>query len=277
MFSKILGYIFPKRDDQVKTWGYFINGTKVDPVAKSNYDLVVVDSRDGEGNLFTKDQVSKMKSRPSGKDKLIIAYISLGEAEDYRPYWKKEWSKKPPTWLGKENPEWKGNYSIKQWWHSDWIEVTHSILDDVMNAGFDGVYIDKIDVYEDLGGSDILKQRMIKYIIDVSKYCKAKNPKFLIIPQNAEELSEDKGYLEAVDGIGKESVCYSGELGKKQVKNSPDDVKYTMNLLNNFAKANKLVLVVEYVKGAQYDNALKTMGNSNYVCYSTNKELDKLT
>jgi cysteinyl-tRNA synthetase len=278
MFSKILGYIFPKTETQVKTWGYFINGTKVKPVSDSKYDLVVVDSRDGEGKLFTKDQVSQMKKRSFGKDKLIIAYISLGEAEDYRPYWKKEWSNKKnrPTWLGLENPEWKGNYSIKQWWHSEWIQVTHSILDEVMNAGFDGIYIDKIDVYEDLGGSDKLKQRMIDYIINVSKYCKDKNPKFLIIPQNAEELSENKDYLDAVDGIGKESVCYSGELGEKQVKNSPQDIKYTINLLNNFARANKLVLVVEYVSGEQYKNALKIMNDNNFVCLSAEKELDKL-
>ena len=276
MFKRILGYLFPKTKIKVESWGYFINGTTVEPVADSEYDLVVVDSRDGDGNLFSTEQVSKMKTRPSGKEKLIVAYISLGEAEDYRPYWKKEWNRNKPSWLGKENPEWKGNYSIKQWWHSDWINITHSIVDDVINAGFDGVYIDKIDVYSDLGGTITLRDRMIKYIVDLSKYIKEKKPDFLIIAQNAEELGENEAYLAAVDGIGKESVCYSGELGSKQNKNHPEDINNTIEALNRFTSADKLVLVVEYVKGAQYNSALKTLDGNDFVCCSAKKELDKL-
>ncbi|TAN37800.1 MAG: hypothetical protein EPN23_04615 [Verrucomicrobia bacterium] len=43
------------------------------------------------------------------------AYLSIGEAGDYRGYWEKEWSAQPPTWLGAENPDWKGNFKVRYW------------------------------------------------------------------------------------------------------------------------------------------------------------------
>jgi len=30
--------------------------------------------------------------------------MSIGEAEDYRYYWKEEWRTNPPMWVGEEHP-----------------------------------------------------------------------------------------------------------------------------------------------------------------------------
>ena len=57
-----------------------------------------------------------------GGKRIVISYLSIGEAEDYRGYWKKEWSKKWPKWIVKENPDWKGNYIVK-YWNSEWKNV----------------------------------------------------------------------------------------------------------------------------------------------------------
>src|SRR5690606_6912430 len=63
-------------------------------IAASPFDLVVIDSeqfpQDKEVPL-TKEEVERMKTKPDGSKRLVIAYFSVGEAEDYRWYWKPEW------------------------------------------------------------------------------------------------------------------------------------------------------------------------------------------
>lgn len=256
----------------IKSWGYYINGPKPEFIKKSEYDLIVTDSDDHNGNAFTRDVVEDMKMSPSGKKKILISYISLGEAENYRSYWQKSWNKTRPVWLGKENPDWPGNFSVKQWWNPIWWKVTKEILDKVMSAGFDGVYIDKIDVYNDLGGSEELQKKMVDYIIKVSKYVKEKNPDFMVIAQNAEELAEYPEYLIAVDGIGRENVIYDNDGVKNSVSEYNDAVQY----LDMFVTSKKLVLVVEYVKAAKKTYTLNKLAGKSYVCYFGPLSLDKL-
>ncbi len=77
--------------------------------------------------------------------------MSIGEAEDYRYYWQTSWSTTKPAWLDAENPEWKGNYKVK-YWYSDWQKLIYgndsSYTKKILNAGFDGVYLDIIDAFE---------------------------------------------------------------------------------------------------------------------------------
>ncbi|MBD3286479.1 hypothetical protein GF359_07950, partial [candidate division WOR-3 bacterium] len=50
------------------------------------------------------------------------------------------------------NPDWKGNYLVRYWeeeWKAIIFGTDSSYLDAVINQGFDGVYLDKIDSYED--------------------------------------------------------------------------------------------------------------------------------
>lgn len=76
--------------------------------------------------------------------------MSIGEAEDYRWYWQKQWNSKPPAFLCSENPEWKGNYKVK-YWYPDWQTIIcgeDSYLSKIIQADFDGVYLDIIDAFE---------------------------------------------------------------------------------------------------------------------------------
>jgi cysteinyl-tRNA synthetase len=43
---------------------------------------------------------------------IALAYMSIGEAEEYRFYWQPEWAYAPPAWLGPENPDWQGRCEI---------------------------------------------------------------------------------------------------------------------------------------------------------------------
>ena len=56
-----------------------------------------------------------MQRKPDGGARIVLAYLSIGEAEDYRSYWQRDWSVSPPAWLGAENPDWPGNYAVNYW------------------------------------------------------------------------------------------------------------------------------------------------------------------
>ena len=81
----------------------------------------------------------------------MISYMSIGESEDYRYYWQANWSTNKPEWLDAENPDWPGNFKVK-YWNPEWQSIIYgndgSYLKKILDAGFDGVYLDIIDAFE---------------------------------------------------------------------------------------------------------------------------------
>ena len=131
-----------------KSWAYQLRGIDPDAIARSPYDVVVVDFADRE-QPFTTAEVERMRSRPDGSRRIVLAYLSIGEAERYRAYWQADWHAKPPAWLGPENPEWKGNFPVRFWdpaWQNIILGNTDAYLDRIMAAGFDGTYLDRAKV-----------------------------------------------------------------------------------------------------------------------------------
>ncbi len=119
-------------------------------VQNTNYDLVLIDPYYEDETLRPED-ISALKTKAGGGRRLVIAYMSIGEAEDYRPYWQEEWKDNPPSWLGRENPNWEGNY-IVHYWDRDWQNIifgsNNSSLGTILSQGFDGVYLDIIDAFD---------------------------------------------------------------------------------------------------------------------------------
>ncbi len=115
-------------------------------VGKTDYDLIIVDAFDNDGEPLTKEMVAQLKQKQSGAKRLVIAYMSIGEAEDYRYYFPQD--DEESAWLDEENPEWEGNYRVK-YWEKDWQNIIYgssdSYLDQIIDQGFDGVYLDTID------------------------------------------------------------------------------------------------------------------------------------
>jgi cysteinyl-tRNA synthetase len=92
-----------------------------------------------------------LKVKANGGSRLVISYMSIGEAEDYRYYWQEDWYSDPPAWLDEENEEWEGNYKVK-YWEQEWQEIifgnSDSYLDRIVSAGFNGVYLDIIEAFQ---------------------------------------------------------------------------------------------------------------------------------
>jgi len=116
----------------------------------SNYDLLIIDYSYNAQPLSAED-VASLKTKKNGAARLVIAYLSVGEAEDYRSYWQKTWANQPPDWLTELNPDWQGNYKVK-YWSKEWQNILYgsssSYLDVILAAGFDGIFMDVIDAYD---------------------------------------------------------------------------------------------------------------------------------
>jgi cysteinyl-tRNA synthetase len=69
-----------------KSWGYQLQNVDPDIIAKSPYDMIVVDySRDGTNELaLSAAEVDKLKIKPDGSRRIVLSYLSIGEAETYR-------------------------------------------------------------------------------------------------------------------------------------------------------------------------------------------------
>lgn len=143
---------------QVENFLYLINpsnfNTKsefINAVNSTNYDLLIMDLFFSDGTAFTQNEINQLKSKANGGKRLVISYMSIGEAENYRYYWQNNWNNNPPEWLDAENPNWAGNYKVK-YWNAEWQSIIfgneNSYLKKIIDANFDGVYLDIIDAFE---------------------------------------------------------------------------------------------------------------------------------
>jgi len=142
---------------QAQNFLYLINGenyaTKQDfinAVATTNYDVVIMDLFHND-DAYTLPEIEQLGTKLNGGSRLVVCYMSIGEAEDYRYYWQSGWSVGNPEWLESENPDWAGNYKVR-YWYSEWQDIIfgndESYLKLIIDAGFDGVYLDIVDAFE---------------------------------------------------------------------------------------------------------------------------------
>src|SRR5690349_2496887 len=129
------------------------------------------------------NDVQRMRRKPDGGKRVVLSYMSIGEAEDYRYYWDPTWKARAPAWLEKENPDWPGNYKVRYWspeWRALIFGSPGAYLDKIIAAGFDGVYLDIIDVFEYYETSrPTAVADMIGFVVALSDYAKSKKPGFL--------------------------------------------------------------------------------------------------
>ena len=57
-------------------------------LAANTADMLVIDHAKSSGKVpLTREDVARLKVRPDGTKRLVIAYMSIGEAEEFRFYW----------------------------------------------------------------------------------------------------------------------------------------------------------------------------------------------
>ena len=144
--SDVKNFLYLINPENYLTKSDFINA-----VTATNYDLLIMDLFFHDETEFTATEITQLKSKANGGKRLVISYMSIGEAENYRYYWQTSWNSNRPSWMDEENPDWAGNYKVK-YWNQEWQEIIYgnndSYLKKILNAHFDGVYLDIIDAFE---------------------------------------------------------------------------------------------------------------------------------
>lgn len=275
----------PPLAERVRSFGYQLQGTDPAELARSPFDLLVIDpTRDGsEETRLGAAQVKQIREGKPGR--VLLAYLSLGEAETYRPYWQQGWAPgKPgaPAWLGPENPRWKGNYKVR-YWDPSWRQLLwgrpEAPLDRLITAGFDGVFLDVIDAFEFWGpdGESGLERAsaardMVELVAALAAYARAKRPGFLVMPQNGEALLAERDYRDTIDGIAVEDLFYDDERPVK-----PQETARRTRLLTPAREAGKAVLVTDYVRDAgRMRDFYQRARAARFVPYAAVRDLDRL-
>jgi cysteinyl-tRNA synthetase len=306
-------------DVTVSNWGYQLQGPNGRPLddgdlISATHDLLVIDAtHDGhDATRFTEDELSRIKDGMGGRS-VVASYLSIGEADDYRDFWDKDWTTngkasgkltaEAPDWLGPTNPDWPESRKVR-YWDSDWQNIVYNNsgtgeLDGIVKIGFDAAYLDIIDAYY-FWGAEVSNQdrapgdpknehqgaqRMVDFVVDMTEHARETNPDFFVIPQNGEWILEDLGndkarreaYLDAIGGIGVEDLYFRG--GKDENNRLHPD-KQTINVLkHDFLDEGKPVYVVDYLndthKIAQFYKLATADGFIPYA--APHRDLDTLT
>lgn len=266
-----------------QSWAYQLQRLDAAAAAASPYDVLVVDhAAEGETAIRSAGEINALKTKPDGTRRLVLAYVSIGEAESYRAYWDASWATSRPAWLLSENDDWPGNFAVRYWdpaWQAIVSGSDGAMLDQVAAAGFDGVYLDKCDVFDDLRerepavaqGRTDMEGDMVAFIAAISRRLKARDPSFVVVMQNAEALTAWPDLVAAIDGIGKESLIF-GDAGPEK-RNAEDDINATAENLDVAATAGKRILVVEYLNdSAKMKDAAGFAQQKGYVLYVSPKD-----
>jgi cysteinyl-tRNA synthetase len=271
-------------------WLYQLQNPNPRAVLKSGFRAAVLDySRDGSDAGRLPSRQVKALHRAGIR---ALAYLSIGEAENYRFYWQSDWvgrnnsnafSASAPTWLGHTNPDWRGNYKVR-YWDPDWREnVLRPYLDRITRQGFGGVYLDIIDAYEywaapasygahgetfragdPRGDKADAARRMIDLVVWIAQSTRASaGRRFLVFPQNGEEIlryDSDGRYRRAISGIGVEDLFYN-ETARQPANETRDRLRF----LRKLRAAGKKVLCVDYVDTGDRGDATNAARIADFV------------
>lgn len=234
----------------VRSWHFQLQKIDVAEMSKLAADMLVTNyANEGAKVPLTKDEVARLKIKPDGSRRIVISYLSIGEAEEYRFYWKDEWKTQKPSWLVRENCAWPRNWMVLFWepgWRDIIVSGPDAYLKRIIEAGFDGVYLDRADIWGQTKNlNPDSKTAMIDFVVDLAATARALKPGFIVIGQNAEELLDDSRYRQTIDAIAREELYNSRRITGE--RNTPSEIAPSLARLKQMTSAGKPVFLVEYL------------------------------
>lgn len=300
-FNVPRAHAFGLRD--VRLWAYQIQNQELDgnlqKLAESHYDMLVVDDTRSIAGLTSYDMkafVTLLHSSlgSSGQPKLVLAYMDIGEAENYRWYWQSGWAVGNPDWIVAIDPDgWAGNYPIKFWrpaWRNILFGSASSYLDMVLADGFDGIYLDWVEAatfqpVAQAASAEKLDPRaeMINLVSQLAAYARAQKPGFLVIPQNALDLAQPndsvtRQYVSTISGIGQESIWFDGTSQEVQGDIPSNYTDEALSDIQVFQSAGKPVFTIDYAQQPEHvAYAYQQAALHGFIEYVTLRQLDQLS
>ncbi len=191
---------------------------------------------------------------------LFIGYISLGEAEEFRWYWDEI---KNEGFVLDENPDWEGDYYVDvrdPLWQK---YVVDHIIPEILNKGFDGLFMDTIDTAEYLEYVDAEKYAgSVDAMVDMIKKIRVNYPDIYIISNNGLILLDK--ITDCIDFALVEDLYTTYDFDKnKYGVQSSETTAEMFNVLKNFSKTTDVpILTLDYVDPSNKKDIKKVMKKS---------------
>jgi cysteinyl-tRNA synthetase len=233
----------------------------VDRLAQSGYDMLIVEPAFNLKSSENFDAKAMVKSLHAGKPgRIVLAYLAIGAAESFRTYWGTDWhaadgkiSARPGFLLGPD-PDGDADTFLVRYWRSRWQSIfvgKNALLDKIMADGFDGVYLDWIEAYDEDAVDDAADRdkivpaaAMVNFISAIRDQVRKSKPDAVVVAQDAAYLLDDAPrYSQVIDGIVFEGTWYGGRDSAKwndadagDVANTEVDEDSTSNLIRQYHK-----------------------------------------
>jgi cysteinyl-tRNA synthetase, unknown class len=250
---------------------YVLQGIVPSQIATAPVGPKVVDLYDDNGDLFSSSQVAQMES--GGWN--VLGYFSIGEAENYRPYW----SSLPSSVLGPQDPSWPGDYQVA-YWTPQWLTVSENYIQTMINQGYKGAFFDVVDEAETAWAKNNAPNgdaegAMVTLIQELTNYAHARDPSFQIWinSSGAEPMLSNSTLVNTINGAFEEQLFYKNATQAE----SSTDVNFNLGLLDNLVNAGKPVVAVEYVSGASEVSSVEAQAKADGIGYyiaNPNLQLD---
>ncbi len=142
--SDAKNYLYLINPIAIKTKSAYIKA-----IQDTNFDMITLDLFFNDEPITAKD-LKQLKTKANGGKRLIISYMNIGAAENWRYYWNRNWRLNNPIWLKKKYVGYKDEFYV-QFWHDDWKKIIYgnpeSYLKKILDAGFDGAFLDNVEAY----------------------------------------------------------------------------------------------------------------------------------
>lgn len=294
----------------VQSWAMQLQGFNrpgsVERLVTAPCDMVVFEptrSVRGQTEFPTSRIVGLMhRRRGTSRDaKLCIAYLNVGQAEDYRTYWKQEWraptatASGSPSFLISVDPDgWVGNYPVA-YWDPRWHKVLFGLLDQILDDGFDGIYMDWILAYAEPAVVACARRdgvhperAMVDLLAAMRRHARARTPGFLLIAQNGVGLLQvDPRFILQIDGLAHEDLSFHGTAGgdwadpKTGDQSAPPDGPFSTRelgrSLQTYERMGVPVFTIDYARqSANVARARATSRALGFVPFVSRTPLDRL-
>lgn len=210
-------------------------------------DMLVLDPA-GRSTPLTAADVAALKTKPDGRRRIVLAYLSLTSIDRRSRIWQQSWQTDPPGWLGGADCA-RPKTRLVRYWQPDWHDMLYRSADSIMTsavaAGFDGVYLAGLDGYHRYERARAsARGDMIDLVVAFSRSARQVRPGFLVVAENGADLLTDAGYRLALDAAAEEEVL----TGRHETggRNGVLEIAATYDRLGHLQREGKPVFAVEY-------------------------------
>ncbi len=295
--------------DGVATWAIQLQGLDragaIDRLARADVDLVVIESMNtmrDHADFPIVPVVRQVKATPGAMlpRKLCLAYLNVGQAEDYREYWGEDWvsprSDAPgsPAFLLAADPDgWAGNWPVAYWdrrWRAILFGSPEALLERAIEQGFDGVMLDWVAGWSRPLVSAAAREAgvdpaaaMADLIRELGRRARTLRPGFLLLLNDGAPLLERIPSLsECVDGVVRESVWFTGRSSDRWDDPANADVRVAdpEPVIRSLAHARRLgvrVFTLDYAsRPSRREEAVRRAHRNGFVPFVSRTPLDRL-